>query len=133
MERENRAAARTDVDMAQTMRFESLEALEHTLRRQADESMHYQYQQPGRGMAVTGYVFSLFGLFSLGFLPPVSALGIVCSCFAASKRNRSSLVYLGVAIGVIGLILSIYLYVTFRRFSLDPLALQELLGASSGA
>lgn len=95
-----------------------------------DDINRYPFQQPARGLAVSGFVFSLMHVFSFGVIPPLACLGIVCSVIAYLKGNRQTIVYLGFALGLIGLAASVWMTVKLGGVLADPVVLARTMRAA---
>ena len=98
-----------------------------------NDSNRYPYQYPARGIAVSGFVFSLAHLFTFGIFPPLAALGIIFSIIAFLKGNRQSVTFLGFAFGLSGVVLSIWVTLKLGGYIADPAAFQELFADASSA
>ncbi len=96
-----------------------------------DDIRRYPYQYPGRGIAVSGFVFSLAHLFCFGLVPPLACLGVIGSVIAYLKGNRQNITYLGFAFGVIGLIISIWVTIKFGGYVANPSAFLEMFADAS--
>lgn len=85
------------------------------------------YQQRAQGWAVTGFVFCLLNIFSLGLLPALSYLAIVCCAVALFAGNRAVISPLGIVLGVVSIALSTRLYDSIFLYYTDAEAFKTML------
>ena len=85
------------------------------------------YQQRARGWAVSGFVFSLLNLFTIGCLPPLSYLAVVFCVVALCRGNRAFISLLGIAAGLVGIVLSTNVYETLYLYATNGQELKLLL------
>lgn len=85
------------------------------------------YQHRAYGWAVTGFVLCLLNLFTVGLLPVMSYLAIACCAVALFRGNRALISPLGIALGVVGLILSQRVYHAVNLYVTDAEAFRQML------
>ena len=85
------------------------------------------YQHRAYGWAVTGFVLCLLNLFTVGLLPVMSYLAIACCAVALFRGNRALISPLGIALGVVGLILSQRVYHAVSLYATDADAFRQVL------
>lgn len=96
-----------------------------------DDINRYPFQFPARGLAVSGFVFSLTHLFTLALFPPLACIGVVGSAIAILKGNRQGVAFLGVFFGLLGLAASYWLTQKLGGFAADPAAFLQLFEETS--
>lgn len=85
------------------------------------------YQHRAYGWAVTGFVCCLLNLFTVGLLPVASYLAIVCCVVALVRGNRALISPLGIALSVVGLMLSQRVFRTVGLYVSDAAAFRQML------